>query len=440
MSVAFWSLLLGILLITMVLAGTLLARLLLSSAMVYLAVGFAFGPFGLGIVQLDPALHVEVLLWGAEIALLISLFAVGLNMGAVPLRDKRWGLPLRLAFVSMALTVGLVTLVGVYLLDLPLGAAVLLGGILAPTDPVLASGVQTTPSNNQDRLRFSLSGEGGLNDGTAFPFVMLGLGLLGLHELGAGGWRWWLVDLLWATFGGLLIGASAGASIGKLVVYLRTRHHLAVGLDEFLSLGLIAVAYGAAQLCLASGFLAVFAAGLALQRVKEQPRVGSESLGTEPSLGGHGESELAIHSHHASAAMSHAVQGFNDRLESLAELALVLLIGVMLAYTRPSLEICWFIALLFVPLRAIAVVLGTLGEPLAGHQRSMIGWFGIRGIGSLFYLMFALHQGVSGELAEQLISFTLLTVAASILLHGASVRPLMQRYRRRHREGAPPCQ
>jgi NhaP-type Na+/H+ or K+/H+ antiporter len=112
----------------------------------------------------------------------------------------------------------------------------------------------------------------------------------------------------------------------------------------------------------------------------------------------------------------------------------------MLAYTRPSLEICWFIALLFVPLRAIAVVLGTLGEPLAGHQRSMICWFGIRGIGSLFYLMFALHQGVSGELAEQLISFTLLTVAASILLHGASVRPLMQRYRRRHREGAPPCQ
>jgi NhaP-type Na+/H+ or K+/H+ antiporter len=440
MSVAFWSLLLGILLITMVLAGTLLARLLLSSAMIYMAVGFAFGPFGLDIVQLDPALHVAALLWGAEIALLISLFAVGLNMGAVPLRDKRWGLPLRLALVSMALTVGLVTLVGVYLLDMPLGAAVLLGGILAPTDPVLASGVQTTLSNNQDRLRFSLSGEGGLNDGTAFPFVMLGLGLLGLHELGVGGWRWWLVDLAWATFGGLLIGALAGASIGKLVVYLRTRHHLAVGLDEFLSLGLIAMAYGAAQLSLASGFLAVFAAGLALQRVKEQPRAGSKSLGMGPDLAEHGEGELAVHSHHASAAMSHAVQGFNDRLESLAELALVLLIGVMLAYTRPSLDAFWLIALLFVPMRAIAVVLGTLGEPLAGHQRSMICWFGIRGIGSLFYLMFALNTGVSGELAEQLISLTLLTVAASILLHGASVRPLMQWYRRRDRQGAAPCQ
>ncbi|PYC24608.1 sodium:proton antiporter [Aquipseudomonas alcaligenes] len=436
MSVAFWSLLLGILLITMVLASSLLARVLLSGAMVYLAVGFGLGPLGLGVVRLEPLQHVDVLLWSAELALLISLFAVGLNMGAVPLLDRRWSLPLRLAFVSMALTVGLVALVGVFLLELPLGAAVLLGGILAPTDPVLASGVQTSLSANPDRLRFSLSGEGGLNDGTAFPFVMLGLGLLGLHELGAGGWRWWVVDLTWATLGGLLIGGVAGASIGKLVVYLRTRHHLAVGLDEFLSLGLIAVAYGAAQLCLASGFLAVFAAGLALQRVKEQPRAGREPVHAQPHLSNHAESELATHSHHASAAMSHAVQGFNERLESLAELALVLLIGALLAYTRPSLVVCVFIVLLFLPLRALAVVLGTLGEPMSGRQRGMFCWFGIRGIGSLFYLMFALHHGVSGELAEQLISLTLLSVAASILLHGISVRPLMRWYRRR--EMTPP--
>ena len=116
-----------------------------------------------------------------------------------------------------------------------------------------------------------LAGEGALNDGSAFPFVLLGLGLLELHELGEGGWRWWLVDLLWATGGGLIVGAVLGALIGKLVVHLRTRHHSAVGLDEFLSLGLVAISYGTAQLCLASGFLAVFAAGLALNRVREQP-------------------------------------------------------------------------------------------------------------------------------------------------------------------------
>ncbi|QKE64073.1 cation:proton antiporter [Aquipseudomonas campi] len=431
MSVAFWFFLLGVLLISMVLVRTLLARLLLSSAMVYLAVGVALGPLGLAVLRLDPAAHVTLLLWAAELAVLISLFNVGLNMGAVPLRNRRWLLPLRLAFVSMALTVGLITLVGVWGLGLSLGGAVLLGAILAPTDPVLASGVQTQLSAHPDRLRFSLSGEGGLNDGTAFPFVMLGLGLLGLHELGAGGWRWWLIDLLWATFAGLLIGALAGALIGKLVVYLRTRHHLALGLDEFLSLGLIAVAYGAAQLCLAYGFLAVFAAGLALQRVKEQPQRGTASLGAAPRQRGHSEEELAAHSHHASEAMSHAVHGFNEQLESLAELALVLLVGAMLAYTQPTLNMLWFIPLLLLVLRSVAVLLGTLGEAMLPRQRSMTCWFGIRGIGSLFYLMFALQQGVSGALAEQLVSLTLLTVAASIVLHGISVEPLMRWYQRR---------
>ena len=146
MSVALWSLLLGVLLITMVLAGTVLARLLLSSARGYLVLGFALGPAGLGVIRLHPLEHAEILLWSAELALLISLFTVGLKMGAVPLLDRRWLLPVRLAFIAMALTVGLITLVGVWGLGLSLGAAVLLGGILAPTDPVLASGVQTTLS------------------------------------------------------------------------------------------------------------------------------------------------------------------------------------------------------------------------------------------------------------------------------------------------------
>jgi NhaP-type Na+/H+ or K+/H+ antiporter len=119
--------------------------------------------------------------------LLISLFSVGMKLG-LPFSSHHWRLPLRLAFISMALTVGLITLVGFYLLALPLGAAVLLGGILAPTDPVLASDVQVDEPDDRDRLRFSLTGEGGLNDGAAFPFVLLGLGLLGMHELGDGGW------------------------------------------------------------------------------------------------------------------------------------------------------------------------------------------------------------------------------------------------------------
>jgi NhaP-type Na+/H+ or K+/H+ antiporter len=434
-SIPLWSLFVGILLISMVLAGTLLARLPTSSAMIYLAAGYALGPGGLAVITPDPTRFAGLLELGAEVAVLISLFSVGLRMG-VPLRDRRWWLPLRLAFVSMALTVGLIAAVGVWGLGLSLGAAVLLGAILAPTDPVLASGVQTETGVDPDRLRFSLAGEGGLNDGTAFPFVMLGLGLLGLHELGAGGWRWWAIDLVWATIGGLAIGAVMGALVGNLVVFLRARHKEAVGLNEFLSLGLVAVAYGVAQLSVASGFLAVFAAGLALQRVKERPRTQTQSL--ERPLGARlpVERAPATYSHRASAAMTFAVQKFNEQLERLAELAIVLLVGAMLSYKAPSIAIWWFIPLLFLVLRPLAVAAGTLGEPMTARQRSMISWFGIRGIGSVFYLMFAIRHGVAGPLAQQLMTFTLVTVAASILVHGISVKPLMRRYLRRRT--APP--
>ncbi len=430
MSVPLWSLLVGILLITMVLVGTLLARLPTSSAMIYLAAGLALGPAGLAVITPDPTRYAPAVELAAEVAVLISLFSVGLRMG-IPLRDRRWWLPLRLAFVSMALTVGLIAAVGVWGLGMSLGAAVLLGAILAPTDPVLASGVQAETGIDPDRLRFSLAGEGGLNDGTAFPFVMLGLGLLGLHELGAGGWRWWAVDLLWATIGGLAIGAAMGALVGNLVVFLRTRHKEAIGLNEFLSLGLVAVAYGLAQLSLASGFLAVFAAGLALQRVKERPRAGTRSLDASSGAGRPADGALATHSHHASASMTLAVQEFNEQLEKLAELAIVLLVGAMLSYDAPSIAIWWFIPLLFLVLRPLAVAAGTLGEPMTARQRAMISWFGIRGIGSVFYLMFAIRHGVTGPLAQQLITFTLVTVAASILVHGMSVKPLMRRYVRR---------
>jgi NhaP-type Na+/H+ or K+/H+ antiporter len=431
MSVPLWSLFVGILLITMVLTGTLLARLPMSSALIYLAAGLALGPAGLAVITPDPTRFAPTLELAAEVAVLISLFSVGLRMG-VPMRDRRWWLPVRLAFVSMALTVGLIAVVGVWGLGLPLGAAVLLGAILAPTDPVLASGVQSEPGLDPDRLRFSLAGEGGLNDGTAFPFVMLGLGLLGLHELGTWGWRWWAVDLLWATVGGLAIGAAMGALVGNLVVFLRTRHKEAVGLNEFLSLGLVAAAYGVALLCLASGFLAVFAAGLALQRVKERPRAGSRARDTSPKAPPAPAEALATHSHHASAAMTLGVQEFNEQLERLAELAIVLLVGAMLSYEAPSAAIWWFIPLLFLLLRPLAVTAGTLGEPMTARQRAMISWFGIRGIGSVFYLMFAIRHGVTGPLAQQLITFTLVTVAASIVVHGVSVTPLMRRYQRRN--------
>ena len=239
------------------------------TALLYLVAGAALGPAGGGLLVIDLLHHAVLVERVAEIALLVSLFTAGLKL-RLPLSDPQWQLPVRLACGSMALTVGALTLIGVVGLGLPLGAAVLLGAILAPTDPVLASDVQVAHAWDQDRVRFSLTGEAGLNDGTAFPFVLLGLGLLGLHDLGAGGWRWILLDVGWAVGGGLGVGALLGTAVGSLVLYLRSQHKEAVGSDDFLALGLIALAYGVALFMYASGFLAVFAAGLALRRIERQ--------------------------------------------------------------------------------------------------------------------------------------------------------------------------
>jgi NhaP-type Na+/H+ or K+/H+ antiporter len=433
MSFAIWALIVGAILIAMALLGTLVERLPLSPGMIYLAIGYALGPAGCAIMAPDPQLYSVELEKIAEAALLISLFAVGLKLG-VPLRDRRWYLPLRLAFPSMALTVLFVAVAAALLFGLPAGAALLLAAILAPTDPVLASDVQVEDSSDRDRLRFSLTAEGGLNDGTAFPFVMLGLSLLGLHEFGAGGWRWLAVDVVWAIAGGVAIGGALGVLIGKVVLYLRTRHREALGLDEFLSLGLIAIAYGVAQLCVASGFLAVFAAGLALQRIKGQAKPADPSRAAKVKLasGAEGEKELATNVKLAGAYMMDAVQGFNGQLERLAELMVVMVVGAMLSYTYVPSGAAGFLLILFLLARPASVWLGLWrAESVSRDQRLLISWFGIRGVGSVFYLMFALNHGLPGSLAQELIAITLTTVAASIVFHGISVTPLMGRYAKR---------
>src|SRR6187549_3811199 len=269
MEIVAWSAVVGLLLIVMALGDSLLARLPLSTSMLYIAVGAAVSPLWLGWTSLAAGTQTKALEQLAEIVVLLSLFGSGLKMSA-GLRDGRWLLPLRLAILSMLVTVALVAGVGMLALGLPLGAAILLGGILARTDPVRASDVQVAEPGDRDRLRFALTGEAGLNDGTAFPLVLLGLGLLGLHDLGQSGWRWVAIDVLWAVAVGIGVGAALGTLVGRFVLYLRRTHKEAVGLDNFLALGLIGLAYGVAQLANGLGFLAVFAAGVALRRIEQQ--------------------------------------------------------------------------------------------------------------------------------------------------------------------------
>jgi NhaP-type Na+/H+ or K+/H+ antiporter len=445
MTEAYWFTTAGILLVGIVLASTLLRRLPVSTSIIYLGVGLLLGPGALGLLSWDAVREAEILKYITEVAVIVSLFTVGLKW-RTPLTADFWSLPVRLATVGMVFTICAVTLIGTTLLGLPLGAAVLLGAVLAPTDPVLASEVQVRSSTDRDAVRYALSGEAGLNDGLAFPFVMLGLGLLGLHpdedaglfKLWAngefGGWGWLGWDLLWAVGVGLAVGALTGNMVGRLALYLHRRHHDIFALHEFLVLGLIALSYGLAELVYGYGFLAVFAAGYALRRIElratdyapEPPETPLEGLGEEAK-----EEVSAKEPEQAAQRMATALMTFNDQLERILEAAVVVLLGAVLTTEFWSPEVIWLAPLLFLAVRPLAVVVGLLGKGTSRSQEALIGWFGIRGIGSIYYLTYALGYGVPDGLSDRLTALVLSLVALSIVVHGVSVTPLMKRYESR---------
>ena len=452
MTNAQWFLLVGGLLLARALTAPMLQRLPVTPAIVYLAVGVLVGPTVLNLFHFNPLEQSALLEIVTEIVVLISLFSAGVKM-PVPFSFARWRAPILLASVSMAITVGMVAAFAYYVLGLPLGAGVLLGAILAPTDPVLATDVQTRHPGDRDRLRFTLTCEAGINDGSAFPFVMLGMGLLGLHELGEFGLRWALLDVFWATLAGVLIGIIAGGTLAHLAHKLRgtpPRHRL---MDDFLGLGLIGVVYGLSMQAGAWGFLAVFFAGVALRQTElklagtymdntalDTPdplqavpaEVSTENTGPKNSA-----TVNAAQENEPAPTVSAGSLVFKEHLERLSELVLILLIGGMLFIDSWSLRAVGFALFLFMVVRPLSVLLGLLGTRTSWPTRSMVGWFGVRGIGSLYYLMYAIQHGLPEDLAMDLIQLTLIAVTLSILVHGTSVKPLMGWFLR-HRKRQPP--
>ena len=429
-----WYLVLGVLMLGVTILDRLFKRLPVTTTIVYLAVGIVLGPLGFKVASIAPLEGAAFLERITEIAVIVSLFTAGLKLRA-SLKDRRWKVPIRLAFLSMALTVGLIAGFSMIFLNLPMAAAILLGAILAPTDPVLASDVQLEHPDHRDRLRFSLTAEAGLNDGTAFPFVMLGLGLLGLHEIGQGGWRWFTVDLVWAVGGGLGIGGLLGTMVGKLVVHQRNKHEETAGRDEFISLGLIGVSYGIALFLHAYGFLAVFAAGLALRHIELESANSASNGSTEMTPTGSQPESASDATDKTPRQMAKAVLGANEQLERILEIGLVLMLGSMLTSDLLTWGSVWLASALFLVIRPAAVLIGTSFTETTLVHKTLLGWFGIRGIGSLYYLMYAIQRGLSDGLANHLIGLVLGVITISIFVHGFSATPIMNFYERRKRDG-----
>jgi NhaP-type Na+/H+ or K+/H+ antiporter len=430
-----WFLIAGFLLLSMGLMESLLQRLPLSPAMFYLPVGYLIGPAGFGMIRIDFAEHAGMLTIVCEIALLISLFAVGLKL-RVPLKDAIWRLPLRLGFVAMLITIGMLTLAALYLLHLPLGLAVLLAAILSPTDPILASDVQIKDVGDRDRIRFSLSGEGGMNDGTTFPLVMLGLALLAVPEASHYGNAWGFAHAAWGIFAGAGAGLLLGWGVGRLVLYLRHHHRSALGMEEFLTLGLIALSYGLAELIHGIGFVAVFATGVAMRRIESESSDADQPVEVLASAVTEGVEKVATDATSAPAYMTEMVLDFNKQLENIAELVMVLLVGVLLSTSGFSLDGALLAALLFFIIRPLAVVVSLAGLERTKVQVGLLAWFGIRGIGSLYYLMFALQYAVVQQAGHRLASIVVTVIAMSVVIHGISATPLMDWYYRKRGRNA----
>ncbi|CAG4889106.1 cation:proton antiporter [Paraburkholderia saeva] len=431
-----WFLVVGGVFAFMGLAATTFKRLPCSAAMFYLAIGFGLGPHGIGLLHLNVIANAGVLRIITEVALLVSLFAIGLRL-RVPLSDALWAIPLRLGFVAMLVTVPLLTVFGVYALQLAWGPALLLAAILAPTDPVLAHEVQVQDSADVDLMRFSLSGEGGLNDGIALPFALLGLALCADHSANFADvfTRTFVGITLWGIFGAIAIGGALGWATTHGVAWLRTRHAQALGLEAFFALGLIELSYGIAQLAQTFGFLAVFAAGVAMRRVEHRASGEQSARETIGTVVADDVTATASDPQKAHAFMAESVLGFTIELERIAELAMMLIIGNILATLHGPLftwQSAALIAALFIVVRPLAVEVSLLGSTASHPQRRLMSWFGIRGIGSFYYLTLALEEGRANDV-EPLIPFALAVVTASVVVHGMSATPLMDWYRRLRR-------
>ena len=405
-------LLLGVVLLGMCLLELHVTRLPLSPAIVYLAVGWVAGWMASAHVKTPPTAteRADMLVVITEIAVLISLFAVGLQL-RMPWTLKGWRVAAMLASVTMVATIALATLAGWWLLPgLGFAGALLLAGILAPTDPVLASEVQIRSRIDRDAGRVALTAEGGLNDGTALPVVMLALGLLGIGELGDHGMRWLWHDLAWPIAGGALLGWAFGRALGA-VIHRLLRHGHGLCWDELLYLGIITVAYGLSRLTETSSFLFVFAAALGLFR-----RGTASDKPLADVAGEHDE-------------LSDRLLAFGHRCGRLVEVVMVLLMGFAMPWVQWRGEPLAYAALLIVVIRPLSVFLTMRSLPRT--QRRMVAWFGIRGVGSLFYLALVIDSGLSPGLCEQLVNATLPAICLSVLLHGVSATPIMGLYRKR---------
>jgi len=391
-----------------------LQRLPLSMPTVFLAAGvvaFAVLP---QLPDPDPVEHQAIAIHLTEACVIISLMGAGLALNR-PFGVRAWGTTWRLLVVTMPLTMLGVGLLGAWVLGLGAAATVLLAATLAPTDPVLATELQVSepvddPDGDDDEARFALTSEAGLNDGLAFPFTYAAIAI-SLVGVAPGGWlgRWLWLDVGWRLAAGALVGAAVGWLLGRLLFSaFAERRRLTEHTQGFAALAATFLAYGAAELAQGYGFVAVFVCAVLLRASERE------------------------HAYHR------VLHSFVEQIERLLTVLILVLLGGAVARGLLSgvgwREVLVAAAVLLV-VRPLAGWVGLARGRTGPTERGVIAFFGVRGVGSLFYLAYALQEG-RFPAADRLWAVVALVVVGSVLLHGAAATPAMRRLDRARRLAA----
>ena len=367
------------------------------------AVLFRFAPIPL---IPSPMAHPHFVERFTEFVVIIALMGAGLKLDRI-FSWRRWAITWRLLGPTMLLTIAAITALGVWLLNLPLPLAILLGGSLAPTDPVLAADVQVGPpkTGEEDEVRFGLTSEAGLNDGLAFPFVNLAVLLAAAATMGEP-WaaKWVFHSVLWEIGAGVAIGWLVGRLFGWVTFHIPAESKLAQTGDGVIAVAATLIAYGACEMAQSYGFLGVFVTALALR-----------------------------HSHR-NHQFQRDMHDFTEQIERLAMMVLLLLFGgALVSGLLASLgwtEVLVALIILLI-VRPVTGLIGLIGFKADMSEKLTLAFFGIRGVGSFYYLAYGLNH-MPGSGGERLWSVMGLVVLLSILLHGLTVTPVMRQVDRMH--------
>lgn len=396
-----WLLGVGVVVLMVAWLPLLLKRLPLSLPIIFVATGMAlFALTPLGIFSPLPAETPMLIEKATEFIVIISLMGAGLKISR-PLTWANWQITVRLLAIVMPLTILAIAVSGYWIIGLPLASAMLLGACLAPTDPVLAADVQIErpDGDDGDEARFALTSEAGLNDALAFPFVYLAIiaATAGLSLQSIGLWVW--QDVLWRLVVGGGMGIAGGWLLGQIIYRLPQDTRLSRTGDGFIAVGATLAIYAAAEFAHGYGFLAVFIAGVMLRRSSEGHDFNSE------------------------------LHDFADETERLVMMVLLVFFGGMLTGGGLLESIGWdsviVAALVLLVIRPVIAWVSLIGIDRHPLERFVIAFFGIRGLGSVYYLAFALNHGdfKQQDVLWQTIG---LIVLGSIILHGLSVTPIMR--------------